>query len=88
MTGVPLVGLIEDVPLVRRGQERLLRDWGYRVVLGASGEEIRAALRDAPGTVAAIVTDFSVDGAESGAQVALGDCRGRGSTDPDCRDVG
>lgn len=71
MTEIPLVVLIEDDPLVRLGQEMLLRDWGYRVVLGASGEEIRAALSDAPGTVAAIVTDFSVDGAESGAQVAL-----------------
>jgi two-component system, sensor histidine kinase len=71
MTEVPLVVLIEDDPLVRLGQEMLLRDWGYRVVLGASGEEVRAALRDAPGSVAAIVTDFSVDGAESGAEVAL-----------------
>jgi DNA-binding NtrC family response regulator len=71
MTEVPLVVLIEDDPLVRLGQEMLLRDWGYRVVLGASGEEIRAALRDAPGTVAAIMTDFSVDGAETGAELAL-----------------
>jgi len=76
------VVLIEDDPLVRLGQEMLLRDWGYRVVLGASGEEIRAALRDAPGTVAAIVTDFSVDGVESGAQVALAIAAAAGRTIP------
>jgi CheY-like chemotaxis protein len=71
MTEVPLVVLIEDDPLVRLGQEMLLRDWGYRVILAASGEEIRAALRDADTSVAAILTDFSVGGAETGAEVAL-----------------
>ncbi len=62
--------LIEDDPLVRLGQEMLLRDWGYRVVLGASGEEIHAALRGVDGAVAAIISDFSVGGAETGAEVA------------------
>ena len=68
MTEVPLVVLIEDDPLVRLGQEMLLRD---HELSPSMLRRIRAALRDAPGTVAAIVTDFSVDGAESGAQVAL-----------------
>jgi DNA-binding NtrC family response regulator len=66
----PCVVLIEDDPLVRLGQEMLLRDWGYRVVMGASREEIFAALPDAQ-DVAAIVSDFSVEGPDSGADVAL-----------------
>jgi|SRR5579863_5980296 len=65
----PCVVLIEDDPLVRLGQEILLRDWGYRVVMGASRDEIFAALRDAQ-EVAAIVSDFRVEGPDSGADVA------------------
>lgn len=66
----PCVVLIEDDPLVRLGQEILLRDWGYRVVVGASRDEIFAALPDAQ-QVAAIVSDFRVEGPDSGADVAL-----------------
>ncbi len=66
----PCVVLIEDDPLVRLGQEILLRDWGYRVVAGASRDEIFAALPDAQ-DVAAIVSDFRVEGPDSGADVAL-----------------
>ena len=66
----PCVVLIEDDPLVRLGQEMLLRDWGYRVVMGASRDEIFAALRDAH-DVAAIISDFRVEGPDSGADVAL-----------------
>jgi DNA-binding NtrC family response regulator len=66
----PCVVLIEDDPLVRLGQEMLLRDWGYRVVMGASRDEIFAALADAQ-DVAAIVSDFRVEGPDSGADVAL-----------------
>jgi DNA-binding NtrC family response regulator len=68
----PRVVLIEDDPLVRLGQEILLRDWGYRVAMGASRNEIDAALRDAPRDVAAIISDFRVDGPETGADIALG----------------
>jgi CheY-like chemotaxis protein len=39
----PCVVLIEDDPLVRLGQEMLLRDWGYRVVTGASRDEVFSA---------------------------------------------
>lgn len=66
----PCVVLIEDDPLVRLGQEILLRDWGYRVVIGASRDEIFAALTDAR-DVAAIVSDFRVEGPDSGAEVAI-----------------
>lgn len=66
----PCVVLIEDDPLVRLGQEILLRDWGYRVVMGASRDEVFAALPDAQ-DVAAIISDFRVEGPDSGADVAL-----------------
>lgn len=70
-THAPRVVLIEDDPLVRLGQEMLLRDWGYRVAIGASRDEVRAALEDAPGDVAAIISDYSVIGPETGAEIAL-----------------
>jgi histidine kinase len=66
----PRVVLIEDDPLVLFGQEMLLKDWGYRVVAGASHEAIRQALDDAPEDVAAIIADFNLGGPETGADVA------------------
>ena len=72
----PRVVLIEDNPLVLFGQEMLLKDWGYRVVSGTSPEAIRSALVDAPGDVAAIVADFNLGGAETGANVALSVAKG------------
>jgi CheY-like chemotaxis protein len=66
----PRIVLIEDDPLVLFGQELLLKDWGYRVVAGTSREAIRHALGDAPGDVAAIIADFNLGGAETGADVA------------------
>lgn len=67
----PRVVLIEDDPLVRFGQEILLRDWGFRVAVGATREAIFAALKEAPNDVAAIITDFNLGGPETGATVAL-----------------
>ncbi len=77
----PCVVLIEDDPLVRLGQEILLRDWGYRVVMGASRDEIFAALPDA-GEVAAIVSDYRVEGSETGAEVAVELCAAAGRSIP------
>jgi two-component system, sensor histidine kinase len=66
----PCVVLIEDDPLVRLGQEMLLRDWGYRVITGASREQVFGAVVDAR-DVAAILSDFRVGGPETGAEVAV-----------------
>ena len=67
----PRIVLIEDDPLVRLGQEMLLKDWGYRVAMGAGRDEIFAALHASPEDVAAIISDFSVEGRETGAELAL-----------------
>ena len=66
----PRVVLIEDDPLVLFGQEMLLKDWGYRVVAGASHAEIAQALADSPQDVAAIIADFNLGGEQTGADVA------------------
>jgi CheY-like chemotaxis protein len=69
--GAPRVVLIEDDPLVRLGQEMLLRDWGYRVAVGASRDAVFAELEAAPHDVAAIITDYNVGGPETGDLIAL-----------------
>jgi two-component system, sensor histidine kinase len=66
----PCVVLIEDDPLVRLGQEMLLRDWGYRVITGASRDEVFSAVGDTH-DIAAILSDFRVEGPETGADVAI-----------------
>lgn len=66
----PRVVLIEDDPLVRFGQEMLLKDWGYRVVAGTSRADISRGLGDSPDDVAAIIADFNLGEGESGADVA------------------
>lgn len=66
----PCVVLIEDDPLVRLGQEMLLRDWGYRVVTGASREEVFSVVENTH-DIAAILSDFRVEGPETGAEVAI-----------------
>ena len=67
---VPRVVLIEDDPLVCLGQEMLLKDWGYRVVVGTSRDTIHQALQAAPHDVAAIIADYNVGGPETGAELA------------------
>lgn len=66
----PQIVLIEDDPLVRFGQEVLLRDWGYRVIAGESSDSIEAALHDAPDDIAAIIADYNVNGRVNGADIA------------------
>ena len=66
----PRVILLEDDPLVRFGQEVLLRDWGYRVIAACSREAVLAAIQDAPDDIAAIVADFHLGGDDNGAAIA------------------
>lgn len=66
----PCVVLIEDDPLVRLGQETLLRDWGYRVIAVFSREAIHEALKDYT-DVAAIIADFDLGGRDTGPALAL-----------------
>lgn len=66
----PCVVLLEDDPLARFAQEVLLRDWGYRVVAGASRAKILPVIRNAPGDVAAIIADFHLGDDDTGAEIA------------------
>jgi two-component system, sensor histidine kinase len=66
----PCIVLLEDDPLVRFGQEVLLRDWGYRVVAGRSRAGVLDALEQEDVEVAAIIADFNLGNGETGVDVA------------------
>ena len=48
-----------------------LRDWGYDIVEGESAEAVIAALGREKRPLAAVVTDYHLDGDETGVQAAL-----------------
>jgi CheY-like chemotaxis protein len=66
----PCVVLLEDDPLVRFGQEVLLRDWGYRVVADKSRAGVLQALEENDVEVSAIIADFNLGDGETGVEIA------------------
>lgn len=66
-----LIAAIDDDRVGRFALTLLLKDWGYDVVEGDSGDAVLAALGDRSSSLAAIVTDFHLRDGETGVDVAL-----------------
>ncbi len=71
MPARPIIAAIDDDRVGRFALTLLLKDWGYDVVEGDTGNAVLAALGDRGQRLAAIVTDFHLQDGETGVGVAL-----------------
>lgn len=78
----PLIAAIDNDRNARFALVLTLRDWGYDIVEGETAEAIITALDRQKQTLAAVVTDYHLDGDGTGVQAAITLARHAGRTLP------